>query len=59
MDGLQDVIFVRMSVHGINQFHTIILLKLLQKNGLNLNIESLNWDDKTGKIILEGLIKKN
>ena len=36
VDGLQDVIFVKMFVHGINQYRTTIIMKLHQENGLKI-----------------------
>ena len=49
MGGLQDVTFAKMSALGMSQFHTIMHLKILKKLIYNLNIDSLNWDDKHGK----------
>ena len=36
MDGLQDAIFVKIYVLGISQFLSMIVLKLLRKNGLKI-----------------------
>ena len=61
MVGLQDVIFVRMYAHGIknkevpynNTFETA------PKEWINnLNIQSLNWDDKTWEKNLKGTTLK-
>ena len=43
----------------INQCHTTILLKTLPKKWIqNLNIEALNWDDKTWEKNLKGTTLK-
>ena len=55
MDGLQDVIFVKMYALGINQCHTTIIMKLPKEWIKNLNIDSLIGMIKLGKKILKEL----
>ena len=47
MDGLLDVIFVKMYVPGTNQFPLTIVLKYPKEWIRNLGIDSLSWDDET------------
>jgi len=56
-DGLQDAIFVKMFVRGINQCRTTIIMKLHPKNGLKILILSpCNGTIKRGKKILKELL---
>jgi len=57
MDGLRDVIFVKMFAHGINQYHTTIIMKQHRKNGLKILILSPSIGTiKLGKKILKELL---
>ena len=58
MDGLRDVMSVKMFALGMKQLHTTTLMKPLKRWIKSLNIDSLKWDDKTWEEKLKGTTLK-